>query len=199
MEHVFTPRLYAPHLHSRLFVNGINTANFIYFTALSLLQSWKNPETRARLPTYVTHQLSNIYPTTRAFWETHFRYVPNLPFKYFETQKYSREPLWLRKYARLVLRAKLSRQEGKLLLRNSVRVIAETQFPGDPSALPSLSPTFLQFNVCKRILFQSLVPSRMVLRESPAAPHGHLPNFSPSVCHNMLFDLLKCEYNVGTS
>lgn len=30
-----------------------------------------------------------------------------------------------------------------------------------------ISPTFLQFNVCKRILFQSLAPSSMVLLESP--------------------------------
>lgn len=64
---------------------------------------------------------------------------------------------------------KLSRQEGNLLLRNSVRVIAETHSPRDPSVLPSLSPTILQFNVCKRILFQSLAPSRMVLLESPRA------------------------------
>lgn len=64
---------------------------------------------------------------------------------------------------------KLSRQEANLQLGNSVRVIAETHSPRDPTVLPSLSPTFLQFNVCKRILFQSLAPSRMVLLESPPA------------------------------
>lgn len=74
--------------------------------------------------------------------------------------------------------------------------------PGGPGGVPSLSPTFLQFNVCKRILFQSLAPSAMVLLERPRAVvfTSAMPTeVFPSVCHNMLFDLLKCEYNVGTS
>lgn len=119
-----------------------------------------------------------------------WNFRPNLPFKYSETyNEMFKSTLTTKIHNEASVTWKLFLQEGNSVLENSIRVIAETHYPRDPTVLPSLSPTFLQFNVCKRILFQSLAPSRMVFLECPRAMFTSwcLPKFFSAVCHNTLW------------